>query len=79
CHFFRLDDPTDLADQLERWFIEKDRMISQRDRSPFSWPNWKESAEELVSVTLSLLQKKGGVDSRSRTTTLATSAVSEHS
>ncbi|MFM8323884.1 MAG: glycosyltransferase family 4 protein [Pirellulaceae bacterium] len=78
CHFFRLDDPTDLADQLERWFIEKDRVVGKRDRSPFRWPNWKESAEELVSVTLSLLQEMPGEDSMSQTATLATSGVADH-
>ena len=78
CHFFRLDDPTDLADQLERWFIEKDRVVGKRDRSPFRWPNWKESAEELVSVTLSLLQEMPGEDSMSQAATLATSGVADH-
>lgn len=78
CHFFRLDDPTDLADQLERWFIEKDRVVGKRDKSPFHWPTWKESAEELVSVALSLVQKMPGEDSRSPTATLATSGVTEH-
>jgi len=57
CHFFRLDDPTDLADQLQQWFVEKDQLIRGSDRPAFQWPNWRESAEELVEATLSTLRK----------------------
>jgi alpha-1,2-rhamnosyltransferase len=52
CRYFSLSDPTDLADQLEKWFIEKDRSPNA-PRTDFQWPNWKQSAEELIAITRS--------------------------
>ena len=52
CRYFDLSNPADLADQLEQWFIEKDRSANT-SRPPFQWPNWKQSAEELIATTRS--------------------------
>jgi glycosyltransferase involved in cell wall biosynthesis len=79
CHFFRLDDPADLADQLERWFSEKDRVIGKVGRPPFQWPNWKESAEELVAATLSMLKRIPQESSDISNPTLATAGDFKHS
>lgn len=56
CRYFSLSDPTDLADQLEKWFIEKDRSPNA-PRTDFQWPNWKQSAEELITTTLATARR----------------------
>jgi alpha-1,2-rhamnosyltransferase len=54
CHFFDLDSPASLADQLEEWFAEREQGKAAAKRSAFSWPNWEESTREFIELSLQL-------------------------
>jgi alpha-1,2-rhamnosyltransferase len=54
CHFFDLESPASLAKILRVWHdgFHQNEMNSQEQI--FTWPDWKESANEFVQLTLSL-------------------------
>jgi alpha-1,2-rhamnosyltransferase len=72
CRYFSLSDPTDLADQLEKWFIEKDRSPNA-PRTDFQWPNWKQSAEELIATILATARGLRRVERKERRATSSAS------
>jgi alpha-1,2-rhamnosyltransferase len=59
CHFFRLDDPADLADQLERWFSEKDRVIGKVGRPPATLSMLKRIPQESSDISNPTLATAG--------------------
>ena len=65
CHFFNLDSPASMADQIEEWFaeIESGRAIAEKKK--FSWPDWRESTREFIQLVLDLTrQDKSGTSAK---------------
>ena len=54
CQFFDLDSPDSLASLLENWFTELDISGPAAWKRQFSWPDWKESNGEFISLVLRL-------------------------
>lgn len=54
CHFFNLDSPVTLADQLEEWFAGTRSSKVIATEKEFSWPDWEESTREFIQLTLHL-------------------------
>ena len=54
CHFFNLDSPVSLADQLEKWFAETRNGKAIENENEFIWPDWEESTSEFIQLTLNL-------------------------
>jgi alpha-1,2-rhamnosyltransferase len=52
CHFFDLNSPEDLANQLQNAIHHPEQF--QNHHTAFSWPNWEQSAHEFIELTMRL-------------------------
>lgn len=57
CHFFSLEDPSELANKLLRWFESKERLAHSSPTGGFRWLTWRESSEELIDKTVNLMRR----------------------
>jgi len=58
CHFFNLNSPASLADQLEKRVAENGSGKAIAMENKFSWPDWEESTKEFIQLTLNLADSK---------------------
>jgi len=59
CQFFSLDSPDILTRLLENWFAEISIVGPPAKTKLFSWPDWKESTGEFLSLVLYLAESPG--------------------
>ena len=57
CLYFSLDKPDALANMLTDWFEIIPKSYKLKDLPAFTWPDWKESTQEFVDLTLELAER----------------------